>query len=245
MYKLVLTVFFINLIFASSVGEDIFDKRCLECHVKYIHMDRLIKNYKGGNKLLSLKAPTLNQMSFQLKSAIGNPKGDKDIHFMEVSEFIADYIINPSKDKSVCYKEVLKVFDTMPSMDGKIDEDEIQEVSNYIYHYDINYSKHIKWQSISSIKNDNKIYLVEVMSDSCYFCKMMDKDVLSNKNIANKINTNLVPIRINKSLGDSEGVFATDFIPSFYFVKNGKIVNKYRGSWSLEDFMEIIDENIE
>lgn len=242
MKKIILFTFFISSIFAS--GEDVFNKKCLECHVKYVPIDKLVSNFEGGNKELKLKAPTLNQLSFRLKSMIGDPRGDEDMHRMEVGSFISDYVIHPDKNKSVCMDVVMEHFETMPSLEGKIDDEELEEVNEYIYNFDkeTNPNK-IPWGKVESIKNDNNIYLVEVMSDSCYFCKTMDKDVFSQNDVISLINRNFIPIRINKSLGDNEGIFATQFIPTFYFVKNGQIIKKLPGAWKYDDFKELLIEN--
>lgn len=53
-------------------GEKIFDNKCSECHVKYMNIQLLMKNFiEENNELLNLKAPTGNEISFRLKSQIG------------------------------------------------------------------------------------------------------------------------------------------------------------------------------
>jgi hypothetical protein len=54
---------------------------------------------------------------------------------MEVVEFIKDYVIDPDKSKSVCLEEVISNFETMPSLRGKISEEELEMVSEWIYDY--------------------------------------------------------------------------------------------------------------
>jgi hypothetical protein len=90
---------------------------------------------KGKNTLLQLKGPSLNQLNFRLKQMIGEPNGDKEFHKMEVVEFIKDYVIDPDKSKSVCLEEVISNFETMPSLRGKISEEELEMVSEWIYDY--------------------------------------------------------------------------------------------------------------
>ena len=38
--------------------------------------------------------------------------------------------------KSVCQDEVMQYFKEMPSMHGQIDDEELEEVSNYIYDFE-------------------------------------------------------------------------------------------------------------
>jgi hypothetical protein len=56
---------------------------------------------------------------------------------MEVIEFIKDYTLNPDKQKSVCLPEVIEHFEVMPSMNGKISQEELEEVSSWIFEYEI------------------------------------------------------------------------------------------------------------
>ena len=93
----------------ASEGKTVYQKKCASCHEAYIPMPKLMENFvEQKNKLLNLKAPTLNQLSYRLKQQIGDPKGDEEIHRMEVSAFIADYLNNPDKEKSVCLRDVIQ-----------------------------------------------------------------------------------------------------------------------------------------
>jgi thioredoxin-related protein len=229
----------------ASTGEDIFKSKCSSCHSEYVPFEQLIENFeKHDNKLLNLKAPTLNQMSFRLKTNIGDPKGDEEIHLMEVVEFITDYSINPDKSKTVCLNEVIKHFDTMPSLKGKISEDELEAVGEYIYYANQNreVSDELKWQNVSNVKNDDKLYLVEVMSSSCYYCKNMDKTVFTDKEVIKSINSFFTPIRINKSNESIDSRFKTSFVPTFFFYKNGKVIKKLPGAWKKDDFLSILNK---
>lgn len=116
-----------------SQGEHIFEKKCSECHVKYMEIPLLMKNFiEMDNKLLNLKAPTGNEISFRLKQQIGS-KEDVDFHLHETMEFVKDYLYNPNKAKTICLEGVIRHFDTMPSMKGKISEEEIEEVAFFLY----------------------------------------------------------------------------------------------------------------
>lgn len=116
-----------------EIGEKIFENKCSECHVKSMDMELLLKNFiSEDNKLLNLKAPTGNQISFRLKQQIGS-KDDIEFQIEEDIDFVKDYLINPNKTKTICLKGVVKHFDTMPSMEGKITEEEIEDVTFFLY----------------------------------------------------------------------------------------------------------------
>lgn len=114
-------------------GEKLFDNKCSTCHAKFLDMQLLLKNFiEEDNKLLNLKAPTGNQISFRLKQQIGS-SDDVEFHIEEITDFMKDYLHNPDKNKTVCLKGVIRHFDTMPSMKDKIDEDEIEDVAFFLY----------------------------------------------------------------------------------------------------------------
>lgn len=124
-------------LFALS-GEAVYEKHCAACHQRYVEMDILSKNFfEMDNKMLNLKAPTINQLVFRLKQQIGDRDGDREFHMMEVTEFVKDYVYYPDKQKSVCIPEVIRQFDTMAPMKGKISEEELDAVSEWIYMSDL------------------------------------------------------------------------------------------------------------
>ena len=116
-----------------KIGEQIFDNKCNSCHVKSMNIGVLMNNFiEHDNKILKLKAPTGNEISYRLKSQVGS-KEDIEFHIEETADFVKDYIINPNKAKTICLEGVIKHFDTMPSMKGKISEEEIEDVSYFLY----------------------------------------------------------------------------------------------------------------
>ena len=115
-------------------GEALYVKHCAACHQRFVESDLLMKNFfEADNTLLKLKAPTINQLVFRLKQQVGDRNGDREFHMMEVAEFVKDYVYYPDKQKSVCLPEVIRQFDTMPSMKGMISEEELDAVSEWIY----------------------------------------------------------------------------------------------------------------
>ena len=116
-----------------EIGEKIFENKCSQCHVKSMPIPLLMKNFiEEENKLLNLKAPTGNEISFRLKQQIGS-KEDVEFHLMETSDFVKDYINNPDKAKTICLPGVIRHFDTMPSMKGQLSDEEVEDVSFFLY----------------------------------------------------------------------------------------------------------------
>lgn len=121
----------------ALAGQAVYYKKCASCHMDYLPMDELLHNYTKTDNALGLKGPTINQLSFQLKRQIGDPHGDEEFHRLEVTEFIRDYIKDPSFEKSVCIAEMRRYFKLMPSMAGAISDEEIDAVSEWIYNFDL------------------------------------------------------------------------------------------------------------
>ena len=151
--KMVLCIVFMvatTLSLSADRGEDVYNHICAKCHQGYVPADELAKNFfEDNNTLLHLKAPTISQISYSMKQKIGDPMADDDIRRMEVSAFIADYIIYPDKQKSVLNPRIGKFFKTMPSLKGKLSTEDIEAISNFVYDYDAKIEKNSNTLTIS------------------------------------------------------------------------------------------------
>ena len=124
-------------LFALSC-ESVYLQHCAACHQRFVNTELLKKNFvEMDNKLLKLKAPTINQLAFRLKEQIGDQEGDREFHIMEVTAFVKDYVYFPNRQKSICTPPVLRQFDTMPSMKGQISEADLESVTEWVYWSDI------------------------------------------------------------------------------------------------------------
>lgn len=191
----------------------------------------------------------MNQLSFRLKQQIGDPKGDEEIHRMEVEAFISDYLLNPDKEKTVCMKEVIKHFDTMPSMKGKITEDAIAAVSEFIYDFDTKaVSEHIvKYElfdkALEKAKAEDKIVMIKASAAHCHYCVKMDREVMVDSSVKKALNKNFVPVEVDISKKRLPLGLRADMTPTFFFIdKESKVIKTIPGAWNVEDFLEILNE---
>jgi len=250
MKKVFLLGIFSTLFLFANEGEEVFKDKCASCHNEFVSIEKLTENFmESENKLLNLKAPTLNQLSFRLKQQIGDPKGDEDMHRMEVGAFIADYLINPDKQKSVCMADVIKYFDTMPSMKGQIDDEELEAVSEYIYDYDKNIirSKRVKNENFSvaleRANRENKIIMIKATSEHCHYCKKMDREVLIDDEVTQALNKDFISVVVDVSKQQMPLGLDASMTPSFFFVnKNSQVIKSIPGSWNKMDFLQILKE---
>jgi len=236
-------------VFAAE-GKILYDKHCLKCHQEFIPMSKLKENFLDhNNTLLKLKAPTLNQLSYRLKQRIGNPKGDIDMHRMEVTAFMSDYVINPNKNKSVCLDDVIKHFETMTSLKGKVSDEELEEIGTYLYDFDnkIIKEKSLKYEgfqkALTDAKKEHKIIMIKVMSKDCHYCRKMDREVMIEKEIIKAIKKDFIAVNIDISKTTVPLGIKTDLTPSFIFVTpNKKVLLNIPGAWNKTDFLDILHE---
>ena len=236
-------------IFASE-GKDLYEKKCASCHKEFISMDTLKKNYLDhNNTLLKLTAPTINQLSYRLKQRIGDPKGDNDMHRMEVSAFISDYVYNPDIGKSVCLPDVMKHFKTMPSLKGKVSEDELEEINTFIYEYDEKIVKEmsVKYEgfdeALKRAKKEKKIIMIKAMTEDCHYCRKMEREVMIEKEVTDVLKKDFITVKVDVSKMKLPLGIKSELTPAFIFVdEESKVLMNIPGAWDKTDFLLLLEE---
>lgn len=240
---------YLNALYAVE-GKEVYEKKCASCHQGYIPMSKLKENFQDyNNTLLKLAAPTLNQLSYRLKKSVGDPNGDNEIHRMEVAAFITEYVLHPDRQKSLCLDEVMQSFETMPSLEGKVSEEELEAVSTYIYDFDekvveahsVQYEGFEK--ALQKAKNEHKIIMLKVMTKDCYFCRKMEREVMVKKEVVELIEKDFIPVSIDISTTELPLGLNTELTPSFIFIdENAKVLLNIPGAWGKKDFLDILRE---
>ncbi|BDY12609.1 thioredoxin fold domain-containing protein [Hydrogenimonas cancrithermarum] len=234
-------------------GERVYERKCASCHQRYIPVETLMKNFmEHNNTLLHLKAPTVNQLAYRLKQRIGDPKGDKDMQLMEVQSFVQDYLLYPDRQKSVCMPEVLSHFETMPSMRGKVTDEEIEAVAEWIYFY-LPPQKEAKVLTFVDFgeakrvaKRTGKVIMIEVTSPTCHYCVKMEKTTLKDPEVIRAIHRDFIPVRVDVSRQKLPDGLKWSMTPTFFFLDcDGKVLKTVPGAWMKEDFLSILEEVVE
>lgn len=232
----------------ASEGAALFEKHCAACHSGYIPMSKVIANAEQNNTLLSLKAPTLNQLSFGVRLNVGDRKADEEAQRMEVEEFITSYIASPQREKSVLPKELTHFYPDMPPMPNPLNEDEIEALSSYLFEYG---EAMIKKHSVESYsyeeaakiaKEQKKIIMIRGVLPFCKWCIKMDREVMVEPEVREVLEKEFVVVKTNviteklplgmKSLGT----------PSFYFIHSDgeTIIDQLNGYGDKEEFLEML-----
>jgi len=236
----------------ANEGEEVYKTKCASCHESFIPVEKLMENFmEKNNTLLNLKAPTLNQLSFRLKQQIGDPKGDEDIHRMEVGAFISDYLNKPDKQKSICLADVIKHFETMPSMKGQLNDNEMEAVSEFFYDYENNLikEKSVTYESFETAMDkalkEDKIIMIKATSKHCHYCKKMDREVLVEDEVVQVLQKDFIAVSVDVSKHTLPLNLKASMTPTFFFVfidKDKTRTKRIPGAWNKEDFLEILKE---
>ncbi|NOZ90141.1 MAG: c-type cytochrome [Epsilonproteobacteria bacterium] len=102
-------------------GGELIEAKCSKCH----NLDMPPKSY--DNEI----APSMMAVTFHLKDFIKS--NDPSSHEAKIVDFVKDYVINPSRDKSFCDKASLDSYGVMPSQKGNVTEDELEAIAHYMY----------------------------------------------------------------------------------------------------------------
>ncbi len=106
-------------------GEALLTQKCSSCH----NLDMPPKSY--DNEV----APSMMAVTFHMKDFIKSYNPAE--HEAKIVSFVQDYVMEPTRKKSLCDKASLDSYGLMPSQKGKVSDDELEAIVHYIYaHYD-------------------------------------------------------------------------------------------------------------
>ncbi|WP_171974467.1 thioredoxin family protein [Cellulophaga omnivescoria] len=109
--------------------------------------------------------------------------------------------------------------------------------------YNIKFLKGVKWKkALKMAEKANKPIFVDAYTTWCGPCKIMDRDVFTNKDVAKFFNDNFINLKMDMEKG--EGIkLKTDWqIEAFptllYFDESGTIIHRVVGAYDVEEFLE-------
>ena len=249
----------VNLNASYKDGQEIFKNKCSSCHGDFIAVNTLKENFfEKNNKLLNLKAPTVNMLAYAIMDSpkkIGDPN-DIDMRQIEIENYLKAYLEKPDRFNSICDEHILKFYETKKTILGLSNED-YTYLAIFFMEYKNNLTKNIEEKELISndetsiikkAQKQNKLIMVYATSKTCYFCKKMEKEVLNFEDVKNKINKNYIFMKIDvdevKLPFELQKVYK-EITPTFFIVsKDGVYLKQYTGSWVKSDFLEILKENI-
>jgi cytochrome c len=114
-FILFLILFFGSYLFANE-GEKLYDLKCSMCHIKTKPTKEMKKNFI---------APPISGIMKNVKRAFPDDK--------EGVEFIKEYVISPSLEKSKCKTKAIERFGLMPSQKENLSLEELEKIAYYLY----------------------------------------------------------------------------------------------------------------
>lgn len=106
----------------------------------------------------------------------------------------------------------------------------------------INFMNQPKWKKVLKVaKKQNKPIFVDAYTTWCGPCKIMDRDVFTDKAVADFFNTNFISVKMDMEKG--EGIrLKTDWdikaFPTFlYFNPNGEMIHRVVGAFGAQEFL--------
>ena len=103
-----------TMMFASS-GAELLKTKCASCHILTVPNPTMIP---------TMKAPAMEAVMFHINLSMD----DKS----KIKAFIMDYAVNPKLSKSVCESDKVQKFGVMPSLKGKITEEELSVIADHM-----------------------------------------------------------------------------------------------------------------
>jgi len=146
-------------------GKKLIEAKCSSCH----NLDLPPKTFEDE------KAPPMMAVGFHIRDFIkADSPSDK---IPKAIEFVKDYVVNPSASKSFCDKKSLESYGVMPSQKGKVTQDELEAIAEYMFEH-------------FTLKNLNEAQAVEnrlgkmpagervALKYNCLTCHKKEKDLV-------------------------------------------------------------------
>ncbi len=252
----------ISFLYADfNEGKKLFEQKCSSCHKEYISFKKLKENFfERNNRLLNLTIPTENMLVWAIMDGskkIGDPD-DFDMRGIEIEEYLKKYLANPDINDSICDETVLKYYVKKEPIE--ISDNEAELLAQYFMGYkdsrlknnpELNRSLTKNYDEnkiIEEARNKGKHIIVYATSQTCYFCKKMDKEVLSLQEVQDIMNEDFIFIKVDVDFISLPFDLKKKFkgmTPTFFILNSdAKLLNIYPGAWVKSDFLKILEENL-
>ena len=110
----------------------------------------------------------------------------------------------------------------------------------------IQFDPEVKFENIlAKAKADNKLVFVEFYADWCAPCKLMEKEVFSNKAIGDFFNEHFINVKVDtekRNGPDLAAIFQVNALPTLLFLDDiGRVVERREGAAFHSDLMRMAD----
>ena len=185
-------------------GKALIEQKCSSCH----NLDLPPKTFEDE------KAPPMMAVAFHIRDFI--KAGSKAEKIPKAIEFVKDYVINPSVEKSFCDKQSLKIYGLMPSQKGLVTQDELEAIAEYMFEH-FTQKNLIEAQKLAQkLKKMPKGERIATKYN-CLGCHRVDKDIVgpSFGAIAEKYSGDIARIESGIKDGSAKKWKKSAIMPSF------------------------------
>ncbi len=255
-------IFFISFSWGDSFaqGQKLFEQKCSSCHTGFVSGDKIKENFfEKNNTLLKLKAPTVNMLAYAIMDSskhVGDP-GDPEMRVDEIEEYLRDSLVHPKKENSICDPEIMRYYEAKKPLSPPLADGDYAVLASYFMHY----KKQRKRSHPSAVKMLNSTYsissalaeaskshkrvIIEAMSETCHFCKIMEKEVIDTDTVRGLLTSDYIMVQVDVDKHKLPLGLAKVYkhvTPSFFILEtNGSLAGHYPGSWKKNDFVNILN----
>ena len=252
----------VSLFGGFKEGKRLFAVKCSSCHGGYIPEAQLKENFfKAKNRLLHLKAPTVNMLAYGLTKGPKNigDSHDPEMRRIEIEEYLRDLLKGSGEVDRLLSPPIYRYFQsTHPTF--KLEDEALANLAEYLKHYPEDRAatsgpikQHFDGSfDLEKLQNEarhsGKILIVEASSPTCHYCKKMEREVLDDPDIRRMLRKDFILAEVNVRSAGLPKKLAKAYrhiTPSFFFLSpEGKLLSSFPGSWTKSDFETILRENL-
>lgn len=98
--------------------------------------------------------------------------------------------------------------------------------------------------ALEKAKNENKILMMVATSQSCPWCRKLERQTLKKDEINSVIQSKFIPLSVDQDLKNFPSNFELKVVPTIYFInpKDESVISKVLGYKNKKEFAEIISE---
>lgn len=88
-------------------------------------------------------------------------------------------------------------------------------------------------------KKTGRIIMIDAMRRDCHYCIKMEREVFDDPQMSKWLEERFIAVKIDIDKESLPFEKKVSFTPTFFFVKEGKILKIIPGSWNIEDFRDL------
>ncbi len=104
------------------------------------------------------------------------------------------------------------------------------------------FSANIEYKNaLIKAKNEHKIIMIMLEKENCHFCKKMEDEVFTDKNISKILDRDFILVKLDVNRDELPLGLKKSMTPTFVFVKeSGVMFSLIRGAWKRDDFISLL-----